>query len=440
MGDGLGRDLAFGQAAAQEFRTSPLWAPRLYVPYLRDSSAPAYEFTMLAHGGEAEASALAYASLTDEERSAVQVFLDSLGGWNPKGRFLAPEGTPIPPVGDLGGPERELTPWERDLWKQGRDKFDRMTAPSFDSGLGAHFNADSCRSCHDQPVLGGAGRGDVNVLLMGSPPGEPLEFSPLGGVLPRSVITRVRPFGLPGAVDVVEPRNAPSLLGLGELERLPAAVILALADPDDADGDGVSGRARILGDGRLGRFGWTARVPTVLDFTADALLGEMSITVETRYTDYTSNDDGDWYGDPELNDRGLLEMGFYLAHLSPPPGGGGDASAISRGRGHFGDFGCDGCHVPDLGGLAAYTDLLLHDIADPAGPLAGREPEVLPTEFRTPPLWGVVDTAPYLHDGSAATMAAAIRGHHGEGAAARELFEAASQSDRDDLVVFLGSL
>jgi CxxC motif-containing protein (DUF1111 family) len=172
MGDGLGPDLPVGQATAREFRTTPLWAPRLYVPYLHDSSAPAYEFTMLAHGGEAEASSLAYAALADGERLALQGFLDSLGGWNPKGRFLAPEGSPIPPVGELGGPDREISLWEQALWRQGRDKFDRMTAPSFDSGLGTHFNADSCRACHKEPVLGGAGRNDVNVLIMGTPPGS----------------------------------------------------------------------------------------------------------------------------------------------------------------------------------------------------------------------------------------------------------------------------
>ncbi len=439
MGDGLGRDMAYGQADAQEFRTSPLWAPRLYVPYLRDSSAPAYEFTMLAHGGEAQASALAYAALNDDQRLAIQTFLDSLGGWNPKGRFLAPEGTPIPPVGSLGGPDRELTDWEQSLWVQGREKFDRMTAPSFNSGLGAHFNADSCRACHKEPVLGGGGRNDVNVLVMGTPPGEPQAASPIGGAMPRSVITRVAPFRLPESVTVVEPRNAPSVLGGGPLERVPAAVVLANADPDDADEDGISGRPRILGDGRLGRFGWTNRVPTLLDFTADALLGELSITVETRYTTYTTTDDGDWYEDPELNDRGLLEMAFYLAHLAPPPPQ-PQSGDVSRGETLFGQFGCDSCHLPDLGGLPAYTDLLLHDVANPDGPLAGREPDILPTEFGTPPLWGVVDTFPYLNDGSAATLHDAVLGHYGEGAASRAAYEAASGDDRAALIAFIASL
>lgn len=439
MGDGLGRDIPYGNAEALEFRTPPLWAPRLYVPYLRDSSAPAYEFVMLAHGGEAQASALAYAALSDEQRGAVQQFLDSLGGWNPKGRFLAPEGTPIPPVGSLGGPDRELSAWERSLWAQGRDKFDRMTAPSFDSGLGAHFNADSCRACHKEPVLGGAGRNDVNTLLMGTPPGVPQEGSSLGSALPRSVITRVTPFRPPDSVDVVEPRSAPSILGLGVLERVPAADVLANADPDDLNGDGISGRARILGDGRLGRFGWTNSVPTIVDFTASALLSELSITVETRYTDYTTTDDGDWYRDPELADRGLLEMSFYLAHLAPPPPqpASGD---VEGGRALFATFGCDSCHLPDLGGLPAYTDLLLHDVANPDAPLAGREPDILPTEFRTPPLWGVVDTFPYMNDGGAATLHDSVLAHFGEGAAAKAAYGAASTADQAALVAFIESL
>ena len=441
MGDGLGPDVVSGESAAQEFRTTPLLAIRLHVPYLHDSSAPAYEFTMLAHQGEAAASSAAYQALTDPERFDIQLFLDSLGGWSPKGKFLAPDGAPVPAVGEAGGPDHELTPWEVGLWTQGRQKFDRMTAPSFNSGLGTYFNADTCRGCHFQPVIGGAGPNDVNVLLFDGDRGAEAGIVwPLGeGTLPRSVITRVPPWSLPDSAVVVEQRNTPTLLGSGLLDRLSADLILDAHDPDDADGDGISGRARILPDGRLGRFGWKANVPSVLDFVAAALRGELGITVDPRFTGYSSTDDNDWFADPEVNDNSLHEEAFYLGHLGPPVPRAGAAEL--PGATMFVALGCAECHLPDLGGVAAFTDLLLHDVAPGEAPLVNRELGVLPTEFRTPPLWGLRDTAPYLHDGSAETVAdAVLLGHFGEAAAARDAFQSAADGDRDAVVEFLLAL
>ncbi len=445
MGDGLGPDVAVGDAQAQELRTTPLLAVRLHVPYLHDSSAPAYEFTMIAHGGEAAASARAYEALSDEQRSDVQLFLDSLGGWNPKGKFLAPDGTPVPAVGAPGGPDRELTGWEVELFEQGRQKFDRMTAPSFDSGLGTYFNADTCRGCHFLPVIGGAGPNDVNVLIFdGDRTAELGTDWPLGaGTLPRSVITRVPPWHLPESAVIIEQRNTPTVQGAGLLDRVPAAEILARHDPQDADGDGISGRARILPDGRLGRFGWKANVPSVVDFVAAALRGELSMTVDPRFTGYSATNDQDWYPDPEVNDNTLMEEGFFLGHLAPPAPltDGVDASAVATGRALFDTFGCSDCHVPRLGEADAFTDLLLHDVAPPDAPLANRELGVLPGEFRTPPLWGLRDSGPYLHDGSAETPRLAITaGHAGEADAARASFEAAPPNEQAALEAFLGAL
>jgi CxxC motif-containing protein (DUF1111 family) len=445
MGSNLGPDVAIGDASTTEFRTTPLLAVRLHVPYLHDSSAPAYEFTMFGHGGEAAASAAAYEALDDDERGAIQFFLDSLGGWNPKGKFLAPEGTPVPEVGAAGGPDRELTPWEVELWKQGREKFDRMTAPSFDSGLGTFFNADTCRGCHFQPVLGGSGPNDVNVLIVdGDRAAEGDVHWPLGeGTLPRASISRVPPFPLPDSATVVEPRNTPTILGSGLLDRIPAADILALHDPDDADGDGISGRARILRDGRLGRFGWKANVPTVTDFVAAALRGELSMTVDPRFTGYSAADDGDWFADPEVNDNTLFEEGFYLGHLAPPAPSlqGLDEEAVAAGRVLFEAFGCSGCHRTELGGVEAFTDLLLHDVAPADASTVNREFGVLPSEYRTPPLWGLRDTAPYLHDGSQETPSGAVAaGHFGEATPSRQAYLASSPAEQAALEAFLGSL
>ncbi len=438
MGGDMGPDLAVGDASETEWRTTPLVAVRLHIPYMHDNSAPAYRFSTLGHGGEARASSLAWQDLSEDDRGDLNAFLDSLGGWNPKGRVLAPEGEPLPEPGTLGGTQTTLDPWGMELWGKGRDKFDRGVSPSFDSGLGTFFNGDSCRSCHFSPVLGGAGGNDVNVILAQAQEGQaPAVWPLLPGTLPRTSIPRVAPWALPDDPLLVELRNTPSLLGLGQLDRVDSEHILALADPDDADGDGISGRARILPTGRLGRFGWKAQVPTLLDFTCQALRGEQSITVDPNYSDYTSANDGDEYQDPELQDGGPLEITWFVEQLAAPAPQGDHP----EGRQAFADFGCDSCHVPDLGGVPAFTDLLMHDVAPPDAPLVNLEPDLLPTEFRTPPLWGVSTTGPWLHDGSAETLRAALSaGHFGEATGARQAFEGAPSDRQEALLGFLSTL
>jgi CxxC motif-containing protein (DUF1111 family) len=438
MGDAMGPDVAVGDAGETEWRTTPLIAVRLHIPYMHDNSAPAYRFSTQGHGGEALASSLLWQDLGEEDRGDLNSFLDSLGGWNPKGRVLAREGDPLPAPSSLGGTDGDLGEWGTELWGKGRDKFDRGVSPSFDSGLGRYFNGDSCRSCHFQPALGGAGGNDVNVLLVEPQEGgEPAVWPLVPGTLPRTAIPRVGPWALADDPVVVEPRNTPSLLGLGRLDRVPAEAILALADPDDSDGDGISGRARILPGGRLGRFGWKAGVPSLLDFTCLAMRAETSITVDPDYSYYTSSDDGDEYADPELQDAGPLEITWFVEHLAPPGPNGDDPA----GRAAFDELGCGDCHVPDLAGVAAYTDLLMHDVAPPDAHLVNLEPDLLPTEFRTPPLWGVSATAPYLHDGGAETLRDAIEaGHFGEATAARQAFEGAAAERQTALLRFLGTL
>ena len=449
MGDNLGEDVAVGDATETEFRTTPLWGARLHVPYLHDNSAPAIEFSMHGHGGEAAASAAAYSALTDEQEADLQVFLFQLGGWSPKGRYLAPEGTPVPDPLTPGGPDRELTPWERELWIAGRGKVDRMTAPNFNSGLGTHFNSDSCRSCHDIPVLGGGGRIDMNVILFDGLPDPDGEGNPgtypepmAAGTMPRSVVTRHIPWRMSASSTAVELRNAPSLQGLGLLNRIPATDILANADPNDANTDGISGRAHILLTGRLGRFGWKAQVPSVLDFVADANLNELGITMPTRFSTYTVAQDNDWFDDPEVDDRSLLEEAFYLEHVAAPlRKEGSDSADALAGEALFASFGCSTCHLPDLGGVAAYTDLLLHQVAPASAFLVHRNANAAHDEFRTPPLWGISDTGPFLHDGSAETLDNAIRdGHDHEAEAARLAYEGASTADQGQLITFLETL
>ncbi len=439
MGDQLGADMAQGDAEAQEFRTSSLLAIQLYVPYLHDSSVPAFQYLGIGHGGEAAASWAAYQGLNDTGRARIGTFLESLGGWGPKGRYLAPVGSPVPDARVETGPDRTMSDFELAVWTQGREKFDRAAAPNFNSGIGTWFNADSCRACHSRPGLGGGGDNDLNVLLFDGDraPEVGLQWPLKPGTLPRSVSERYPTFRLPEWADRVEERNSPSTFGLGELGRVPAAVILSRHDPDDTDGDGISGRARILPGGLLGRFGWKAGVPTVRDFAADALRGELSMTVDPRFTDYTIADDHDPWPDPELRDNTLAEMVFYLEHVAPPVPREPEAS-FEVGRQAFVSFGCDRCHAPDLGGLPAYTDLLLHDVVPDGEPLVNRDVGVLPSEFRTAPLWGAWATPPYLHDGRAETLSEAIlMGHAGEAQAARDAYAGGSSGEQGALLAFL---
>ena len=225
------------------------------------------------------------------------------------------------------------------------------------------------------------------------------------------------------------------------MEGISNAAILAGEDPDDSDGDGISGRARILTDGRLGRFGWKSQIPTVYDFTADALLQELGLTVDPAYSDFTVADDGDAHGDPELSLDTPDALAFYLENLGPPVRRIEDGAAVAAGEALFGAVGGADCHTPELDGVALYSDLLLHDICPPGAPLVDQEGDVEPGEFRTPPLWGVRDTAPYLHDGSAPTLRAAIEGGHArEAAASVDAWTVLTEAEQTQVLTFLSSL
>jgi len=439
MGPDLADGIGAGLATGSEFRTQPLWGLTWSAPYLHDGRADTLQVAIEDHAGESQDSRDRYLELSQAEQAQVIAFLGYLGGTDPQGQILAMD--PVPAVGEPGGPDQMLSEADLATWMQGRALFDKTR--TIDEGLGTWFNADSCRACHQDPVLGGAGGLDTNVLRMGSRDLETAAYSPLErAALPRSVVFGPDPYRLPDAANVIEGRNPPTTLGVGLLERISEAAILANADPDDADGDGVTGVARILPDGRLGRFGWKAQIPTVYDFAADALLNENGITIDTAKTDFSSADDGDDMADPEEATSEHQAVSFYLEHLSPPQGTTPqDPTQAARGQELFGQVGCDECHLPELDGVAAFTDLLIHDVAPDPMVLVDQEDGLLPSEYRTAPLWGVVDTAPYLHDGSAPTLETAVtEGHMGEANTSREAYIALSAADQAALIVYLQSL
>jgi len=249
-------------------------------------------------------------------------------------------------------------------------------------------------------------------------------------------------------------RQAPPLIGMGLLEAVPEDEILSHEDPDDADGDGVSGRANFAWDfetesTRLGRFGHKASVPQLIEQTAGAFVNDMGLTnLIFPEADGVTRD---------VNDQQLVDTSFFVATLAVPVAGERDATA-RRGRQLFDDFGCATCHVPTLHtGLDSevpqlraqvihpYTDLLLHDLGDD---LTDSRQDFMADgiEWRTPPLWGVglaqvvTPAATFLHDGRARTLAEAIMWHGGEGEGSRSAFRAASRDDREALIAFLQTL
>jgi CxxC motif-containing protein (DUF1111 family) len=234
-------------------------------------------------------------------------------------------------------------------------------------------------------------------------------------------------------------------LGLGLLERVSRETIESVADPLDEDGNGISGRVHLLDDGRLGRFGWKANVPSVREFVRDALSGELGMTVpdEAGFT-FGAAVDADDASDPEADVDTITAMAAFIELLAPPPRSRSDVTLEDRGEAVFVEVGCANCHLPSLQTddgmeLHPYTDLLLHEIAAPNA-LGIEEGDASIHEFRTPPLWGLARSAPYLHDGRASTVAQAITEHAGEAAGVRDEFEMLNRGDRDALLAFLGSL
>lgn len=435
MGPELADRVEMWDASGTEFRTQPLWGVAAVAPHLHDGRADTLAEAIRWHGGEASASRQRFEALGLADQADLLAFLRSLGGAAWSGEGMLQPGAAVPAAGEPGGPLRALDPTEQARWVEGRRLFDRDVPLA--EGLGSpFFNGDSCRSCHDRPVIGGAGTLDVTVIRAGKWIGS--SFSP---PFPdgNTILPRVSAPWLPrleASYDEVERRKSPSTLGLGLVESIPEAAILANADPDDADGDGIRGRASRLADGRLGRFGWKADVPSLAEFVRDAHTHELGMSLASADgLTFGSGSDDDGIADPELAAAPLEAMTFFLQQLAPLQ----PLAAEEEGRAIFEAVGCGSCHMPSLAGVPLFSDLLLHDVASPAyrgiptANAGGRE-------FRTPPLWGLSRTGPWMHDAGAATIEAAIYRHSGEALAVRNRFDALSTGDRAALLAFLEAL
>lgn len=433
MGPDLADGIRQGEAEGSEFRTQPLWGVAAEGPYLHDGRAANLSQAILLHGGEAERSRNAFAVLTEEQRSDVIAFIESLGGQPQYSPGLYPMGQPLPEAGSWGGPLAGLSTEEQSRFEAGFMAFDKDR--SLAEGVGApRFNGDSCRACHFQPVIGGAGPRDVNVMRHGILNGSGDFVIPAVGTILHRETALQNSANVPQAeATIFEPRQTPHLLGLGLIEGISEAAIRANEDIDDRNGDGISGRVAVVDGGRMGRFGWKAQVPNLTEFVRDAVGAELGMTLEDEPgMVFGRRYDDDHVPDPEMPLAEAEMLVNFLRYLGPPP----STEALSP---VFEQAGCAQCHIPSLENVPLYSDLLLHTIL-PADTVGIEDGAADMWEFRTPPLWGVSQTAPYLHDGRAETLEQAILGHAGEASQSVLAYQGLSDSERAELLAFLGAL
>ncbi|TLY16120.1 MAG: hypothetical protein E6K69_04690 [Nitrospirae bacterium] len=363
-----------------------------------------------------------------------------------------------PPV-----PLSGLTKEEQARFEEGRQLFEFPFTPR--DGLGPIFNARACEACHHIPTIGGHGpgyRGNIRYAEGNQ--------GPAGRLFHERAVPGVSPETLPGNA-LLSKRRPPTLLGLGLIEAIPEEAILANADPDDKDRDGIRGRASMR-DGHVQRFGSQAHVGSLVEFVSDALRQEMGLTSPTAGFDReTSPIELPIFlqkriPEPNVTRETVQKLVDFVALLAPSARDAefvGEAHQVTQGERLFRELACVKCHVPAfrtsakpftrMGDstpvtfavlldreIAPYSDFLLHDLG-PAlndGVALG---VAKPGEYRTPPLWGLrFRMHQLLHDARANNLEQAIIYHGGEAAASRNRFLSLPNEDRQALVEFLKTL
>ncbi len=381
----------------------------------------------------------------------------------------------------------------------GRDLFNHeWTANdplSSGDGIGPVFNARSCLACHIQGGGGGGGPVANNVTVYGLAPSampKGRAIPPIGVIhtsaiapgfqetldlahpgLPRQpsmkldqLTDRTR-ITLPAGVTVTQ-RNTPALFGDGLLDAVPEDALHAeqrrnsgiarLVGMSRAKDSLIRGRVARLPDGRLGRFGWKAEFASLDDFVRAACANELGLSNPTR-PQATSLARPEYAAKGvDLTEAQCALIGDFLRDLPAPVRVTPDTLAAqahaASGAKTFEAIGCADCHTPDLGTITGfYSNLLLHDMGpelasstgyygEPPAPPGGGlgTPAPVANEWRTPPLWGVADSAPYLHDGRAPTLELAIARHGGEAVNVVAKYNGLAPAEQADLVAFLKTL
>jgi len=374
---------------------------------------------------------------------------------------------PKAPANDsvLDGPIDGLTPEQLAQFLRGDVAFnDEVFTP--ETGLGPYFVATSCGACH-----AGDGKGHPFTMLtrFGQTDSTGNQFLQKGGPqLQHRAIYNYQPETIPAGATFsrfMPPANTP----LGLLEAVTDASLLALADPGDADGDGISGRpnwihvpgylrlhpeAQTRGGKYIGRFGKKGAAYDLFHQTVNAYNQDIGIT-----SSYDPHDTYTGYDvDPEISNQKVIDVVAYLKMLKAPVQRTPSDVNVVAGRQLFTQVGCGKCHVPEMTTgaspiaalahktFAPYTDLLLHDMG-PGLDDGYTEGTATTAEWRTPPLWGLglskqSQGGQYflLHDGRAHTIEDAILLHGGEGGKAKNAYQQLNATEKAKLIQFLESL
>lgn len=366
------------------------------------------------------------------------------------------------PVAAPGEPLPGLSQADLAQFRAGLVQFNRVFTP--EEGLGPLFNENQCSACHTDPAPGGTGGTKVLKGTRFTPPDTCDRLETSGGEnVRRQATPAARAAGI--TAELLPPHATGStrltptaLYGLGLVEAIPDDAILARADPDDADGDGISGRPGRNPNGALGRFGRKAEAATLLEFSDGALRFEMGLTtpetpVESGYQGGPLPAGIDPSPEPEVDDTVVAQLIAFMRFLAPPERGIRDAAhrdSVEQGERIFRSLGCGSCHVRamttgpspiaalDRKTVALYSDLLLHDMGPRAADICGIG--AAPSEVRTEMLMGLQHRREFLHDGRAGTVEDAILLHGGEAERARNAFARLGPRARLVLLVFLRSL
>ena len=380
-------------------------------------------------------------------------------------------------------------------------------------GVGPLFNTNACQNCHIKDGRGHPPAPDavnavsmlVRLSIAGIPAGKTQGLVPeptYGGQLQDMAIPGVAPEGrvrvtytpLPvsfadgSVVELQQPnlqitdlgygpmhpdallsaRVAPPMIGLGLLEAIAEQDLLANEDPEDANADGIRGRANRVWSHEaqalaVGRFGWKAGQPSMRQQNADAFFNDMGLSTPLLSGTACTVQQADCLaaahgGEPEVNEKIEAQVLFYSRNLAVPARRSPDSPEVLKGKQLFNQANCQGCHTarfvtakeaaePELAEqvIFPYTDLLLHDMGEG---LADQRPEFQASgqDWRTPPLWGIGLTEAvsghtrFLHDGRARNLMEAVLWHSGEAEASKQQVLKFSQPEREALLAFLNSL
>jgi CxxC motif-containing protein (DUF1111 family) len=360
-------------------------------------------------------------------------------------------------AGKPGDPVPNLAPEELRFFGQGMAVFSTVFTPA--TGLGPLFNSTSCAQCHNNPTLGGYGD-SVEIHTTAYHPGAPCQtLDANGGPVVQQHATpaleaalHITSEPMPAGGTGIGRRTTPLIFGLGLLDAVSDYTIKGLAQVRQPFG--VRGRAAVLADGSVGRFGRKASVSSLDAFNAGAFFNEMGITnrlnpVEGTVAGRPLPRGVDRARDPELDAASLAATNAFVRFLAPV------APLPLTEEGKYGWqlfslVGCATCHTPTLQTgpsryaalkfkrINAYSDLLLHDMGDQEADICNGV--ATPREFRTQPLMGMQFLDMFMHDGESATIEEAVQRHGGEASTVRDRFQRLSPRQRAAIVSFVSAL